>query len=161
VKMDCRCGGAGRGARGSGAVPPRLQPHVASSMPHLAPNSPELTSHALAPPVTMQGSQAPHFLPRVGTSPSNGPGRTEEVEAWSGEDDDEEGDGIDGPSRKRQRTGRPISVSCERCKERKVSRLPYFSSHASSRRRIRQSQYPRNLRSWFRDERSNSLPGQV
>ncbi|KAK0345502.1 hypothetical protein LTR91_024275 [Friedmanniomyces endolithicus] len=89
-------------------------------MPHLAPNSPELTSHALAPPVTMQGSQAPHFLPRVGTSPSNGPGRTEEVEAWSGEDDDEEGDGIDGPSRKRQRTGRPISVSCERCKERKV-----------------------------------------
>ena len=83
------------------------------------------------------------------------------MEAWSGEDDDEEGDGIDGPSRKRQRTGRPISVSCERCKERKVSRLPYFSSHASSRRRIRQSQYPRNLRSWFRDERSNSLPGQV
>ncbi|KAK0776186.1 hypothetical protein LTR75_016340 [Friedmanniomyces endolithicus] len=82
-------------------------------MPHLAPNSPELTSHALAPPATMQGSQPPHFLPRVGTSPGNGAARPEE-EAWSGEDDDEEGDGIDGPSRKRQRTGRPISVKCDR-----------------------------------------------
>ena len=69
----------------------------------------------------MQHTSESQYSPRAGTSPSNGADRDEE-EVWSGEDDDE-GDGIDGPKRKRQRTGRPISVSCERCKERKVSSL--------------------------------------
>jgi DNA-directed RNA polymerase subunit M/transcription elongation factor TFIIS len=41
---------------------------------------------------------------------------------WSGDEDDEV-DADDGRTRKRQRTSRPISVSCEKCKERKVSFL--------------------------------------
>ncbi|KAK3061376.1 hypothetical protein LTR53_019802, partial [Teratosphaeriaceae sp. CCFEE 6253] len=58
----------------------------------------------------MQVSE-PQYSPRHGASPSHEPGRDEE-EAWSGDDDDDD-DGLEGPARKRQRTGRPISVSCE------------------------------------------------
>ena len=56
-----------------------------------------------------------HISPKDATSPSNGADR-EEDELWSGEDED----GDDPRKRKRQRTSRPVSVSCERCKERKV-----------------------------------------
>ena len=53
---------------------------------------------------------------KAGTSPSFP--RDEEV--WS-DGDDVDGDGDDGTgSRKRQRTQRPMSVSCELCKQRKV-----------------------------------------
>ena len=55
--------------------------------------------------------------PKDHTSPSNGADQRDEEE-WSGDEDDEEGD--DSRKRKRSRISRPISVSCELCKQRKV-----------------------------------------
>jgi len=54
----------------------------------------------------------------------NSPDNTAEhgdEEAWSGEDDASDNDGGDASGkRKRQRLSRPLSVSCELCKSRKV-----------------------------------------
>lgn len=55
--------------------------------------------------------------PKVDTSPSRGAEHKDDEE-WSGEDDPEEDDGS--RRRKRPRTSRPMSVSCELCKTRKV-----------------------------------------
>lgn len=60
--------------------------------------------------------------PRSGESPGGAEEQKEE-DVWSG-DDDEEADGEPGDDsrkRKRQRTSRPLSVSCELCKSRKAS----------------------------------------
>ena len=61
-----------------------------------------------------------HISPRNDVSPRD---TTQREATWSGDEDEDEDaeDGAD-PSqkRKRQRTARPISVSCDRCKERKV-----------------------------------------
>lgn len=64
--------------------------------------------------VTPRANVSPKDL----SSPSNQAERDED-EAWSGDEDD----GDEPPARKRPRTARPISVSCEKCKERKVSSL--------------------------------------
>jgi hypothetical protein len=57
-------------------------------------------------------------------SPVNAAEHAEE-EAWSGEDDVSDNDGADASGkRKRQRLSRPLSVSCELCKSRKVG-LPF------------------------------------
>lgn len=62
-----------------------------------------------------------HITPKEDTSPSN----AELREEWSG-DDDEDADGdLNGdeerkPKRQKTAGSRPISVSCEKCKERKV-----------------------------------------
>jgi len=59
-------------------------------------------------------------------SPGNG-AEFKEDEAWSGDEDDAEleDEGGDGDrKRKRQRLSRPLSVSCELCKSRKVVTLP-------------------------------------
>ncbi|EMC98698.1 hypothetical protein BAUCODRAFT_30968 [Baudoinia panamericana UAMH 10762] len=68
---------------------------------------------ATAPTSTLQA----HYSPADDTSPSNGGDRYDE-EAWSIEDEDVDGD--ETRKRKRPKTDRPVSVSCERCKERKV-----------------------------------------
>ncbi|WPH03263.1 Hypothetical protein R9X50_00614000 [Acrodontium crateriforme] len=68
--------------------------------------------------------KTPRFSLPAGETPSNNEGE----EPWSGDDDDDDDDDehLDhaavGPSLKRKRlpTSRPISVSCEKCKERKV-----------------------------------------
>ena len=45
-------------------------------------------------------------------------------EAWSGDEDASDNDGDDtSGKRKRQRLSRPLSVSCELCKSRKVGLL--------------------------------------
>ena len=66
------------------------------------------------------GTPQQRFTPKGDTSPTN----AEQKEEWSGEEEDEdedlEGDGEGSRKRKRTRTNRPISVSCEKCKERKV-----------------------------------------
>lgn len=54
--------------------------------------------------------------PRDGPSPSNGAEQKDDEE-WSG---DEEADGDDSRKRKRPKGSRPMSVSCELCKSRKV-----------------------------------------
>ena len=71
-------------------------------------------------------AETPHtqVSPHDGTSPSNGADNQEE---WSGEDDADAHEDWRKP--KRQKTSRPISVSCERCKERKVSFDGLFSTH--------------------------------
>lgn len=51
-------------------------------------------------------------------SPSHVPEARDDDDGWSGEDDAEDED--DTRKRKRPRTGRPMSVSCELCKQRKV-----------------------------------------
>jgi len=57
--------------------------------------------------------------PKSDDSPGNAAENREE-EAWS-DDDASDGDGDDGTGkRKRQKTSRPLSVSCELCKSRKV-----------------------------------------
>lgn len=56
--------------------------------------------------------------PQDDTSPSNAAERDENE--WS-EDEDALDVDDDGRKRKRQRVSRQISVSCERCKERKVA----------------------------------------
>ena len=54
-------------------------------------------------------------------SPANDAEHADE-EAWSGEDDASDNDGVDASGkRKRQRLSRPLSVSCELCKSRKVA----------------------------------------
>lgn len=67
-----------------------------------------------------------HVSPRDIKSPSNGAGDKllDDYDGWSGEEDEDEEDGAASRGVKRQRTGRPISVSCEKCKERKVCLLP-------------------------------------
>lgn len=63
-----------------------------------------------------------YISPKNGASPSDGTEEKDE-EAWS---EDESGDDGDGPKRKRPRngqSGRPMSVSCELCKQRKVPQL--------------------------------------
>ena len=61
-----------------------------------------------------------HISPRDGISPNN----AAQTEATWSDNEDEDEDADDGTDsllkRKRQRTARPISVSCDRCKERKV-----------------------------------------
>lgn len=60
--------------------------------------------------------------PKDETSPSNAENREEDT--WSAEEDeDEDAEGYESHKRKRHRTSRPISVSCERCKERKVGSM--------------------------------------
>jgi hypothetical protein len=60
-------------------------------------------------------------------SPGNIAAEHADEEAWSGEDDASEEDGADASGkRKRQRLGRPLSVSCELCKSRKVGVLNQF-----------------------------------
>jgi len=57
--------------------------------------------------------------PKSDDSPGNAAEHREE-EAWS-DDDGSDADGDDGTGkRKRQKTSRPLSVSCELCKSRKV-----------------------------------------
>ena len=73
---------------------------------------------------------------RGATSPSDGAVTNKEEEIWSGEEDDDadgdgDGDNDGSPRRKRQKTGRPISVSCEKCKERKVGKCALHISLAS------------------------------
>lgn len=51
--------------------------------------------------------------------PRNGTEHKEEDDGWSGEDVDEDDVGVDG-SRKRKR---PMSVSCELCKQRKARNI--------------------------------------
>lgn len=69
-------------------------------------------------------SSTPKHHERDPTSPSNA-AEPKEEEVWSeGDDDDEDAEANGEESshkRKRARISRPISVSCERCKERKVS----------------------------------------
>ncbi|KAF2770237.1 hypothetical protein EJ03DRAFT_270728 [Teratosphaeria nubilosa] len=60
-----------------------------------------------------------HITPRAECSPSVHAER-EDDEAWSGEDDDVDADVGNGARKRKRRPERPISVSCERCKERKV-----------------------------------------
>lgn len=61
--------------------------------------------------------------PKSDDSPGNAAEQRDE-ELWSGEDDYSDpgvADGADGAGkRKRQKTSRPLSVSCELCKSRKV-----------------------------------------
>jgi hypothetical protein len=60
--------------------------------------------------------------PRSDDSPGNAAERRDE-ETWS-DDDASDADGDDGTGkRKRQKTSRPLSVSCELCKSRKVSSI--------------------------------------
>lgn len=70
--------------------------------------------------------------PKSDDSPGNGAEHREE-EAWSGEDDASEADGDDGTGkRKRQKTSRPLSVSCELCKSRKVCTINPIKQDCSS-----------------------------
>ena len=56
-------------------------------------------------------------------SPANAAEHGDE-EAWSGDEDASDNDGADtSGKRKRQRLSRPLSVSCELCKSRKVGLL--------------------------------------
>ena len=65
---------------------------------------------------TMSSPSYSNISPKDGPSPSNGVEQKDEEE-WSGEDDLE---GDDSRKRKRPRGSRPMSVSCELCKQRKV-----------------------------------------
>lgn len=60
-----------------------------------------------------------HRTPKSDDSPGNAAEHREE-EVWSGEDDLSEADDDGSGKRKRQKTSRPLSVSCELCKSRKV-----------------------------------------
>lgn len=62
-----------------------------------------------------------NHTPKSGDSPGNAEQQRDE-EVWSGDEDDvSDVDGDDGTGkRKRQKTSRPLSVSCELCKSRKV-----------------------------------------
>jgi len=62
----------------------------------------------------------------MASTPSDVATTNKEEDVWSGEEDDDadlDGDGDANGTRKRKRTSRPVSVSCERCKERKVGDL--------------------------------------
>jgi hypothetical protein len=75
-------------------------------------------------------SPAPTTMNANQNEPDNSPGNTAEhgdEEAWSGDDDPSDIDGADASGkRKRQRLSRPLSVSCELCKSRKVARIIPF-----------------------------------
>jgi hypothetical protein len=75
-------------------------------------------------------SPAPTTMNANQNEPDNSPGNTAEhgdEEAWSGDDDPSDIDGADASGkRKRQRFSRPLSVSCELCKSRKVGQIISF-----------------------------------
>lgn len=95
-------------------------PLFTSSPPPVGRDEPPSASlHLISPSIAPKASScimsSPTYSRKAGTSPSLADHRDEEDE-WS-EDEGDDGTG----SRKRQRTAaRPISVSCELCKQRKV-----------------------------------------
>lgn len=67
-------------------------------------------------------SSITNHTPKTDDSPGHPPEQSRDEEVWSGEDEDvSDADGHhDSGKRKRQRISRPLSVSCELCKSRKV-----------------------------------------
>ena len=99
--------------------------------PPLSPRNQMSSASAAAAAATAAAASTPR--PNVFTRDSQAPTpsingtEAKDEDGWSEDDvEEDDGDGEVGDAsshkRKRQRTGRPLSVSCERCKERKVSR---------------------------------------
>lgn len=92
-----------------------------------------MSSAAASTPLT-------YISPKDGASPSQG-AEPKDEEVWSGEDDDGDGegegdgDGGEQPRAKRRKTNRPMSVSCELCKQRKARNRSQYVLRSSAYRK--------------------------